>query len=273
MNKQQALETLKHYNEWRRGNDCDLETPLRMPNPKDIGEAIDVAIAALSDAVTLPKTYAYAEVRKCEHCWHVGVDDRADGIACCGSCGWSGDEPKEDKCPSCEIENHMMAACPKCNEEYHLVDSIQISCSPDTANVLEQAAKVCDGLAEQDYCVDVRQAATAIRALIPHELQSDKSALSKIHAIACDPMNSNIDEDETDILTVKRVKSMAWLIRNSNSVTLPDGWVAVPVEIIDRFPEINMGNYTDDNVYELNNWGIEVVQSIQAAPTCEKEKG
>jgi len=45
-----------------------------------------------------------------------------------------------------------------------------------------------------------------------------------------------------------------------------EGWVSVPIEIIDRFPEINMGNYSDDNVYELNNWGIEIVQSIQAAP-------
>jgi hypothetical protein len=31
------------------------------------------------------------------------------------------------------------------------------------ADEREQCAKVCDGLAEQDYCVDVRNAAKAIR--------------------------------------------------------------------------------------------------------------
>jgi hypothetical protein len=53
MNKQQALETLKHYNEWRRDKG-DTED-LIMHEPKVIGEAIDVAIAALSEPVTLPK--------------------------------------------------------------------------------------------------------------------------------------------------------------------------------------------------------------------------
>lgn len=34
------------------------------------------------------------------------------------------------------------------------------------ADALEDAAKICDDLAEQDYCVDVRVASEAIRALI-----------------------------------------------------------------------------------------------------------
>ena len=34
------------------------------------------------------------------------------------------------------------------------------------ADALEEAAKICDELAEQDYCVDVRVASEAIRALI-----------------------------------------------------------------------------------------------------------
>lgn len=43
MNKRKALEVLKKYNKWRRG--CD-KTP--MPEPKDIGWALDVAIKELS---------------------------------------------------------------------------------------------------------------------------------------------------------------------------------------------------------------------------------
>jgi hypothetical protein len=44
MTKREALEILKHYQHWRRGGDGD------MPDPKQIGEAIDVAIAALAEA-------------------------------------------------------------------------------------------------------------------------------------------------------------------------------------------------------------------------------
>lgn len=54
--KDEALQILKDYNAWRRGNDCDLDTTLPMPNPKNVGMAIDFAISALSEpeTVTLP---------------------------------------------------------------------------------------------------------------------------------------------------------------------------------------------------------------------------
>jgi hypothetical protein len=52
MNKQQAIEVLKAHNEWRR--DKGDTKNLTMHEPKVIGEAIDVAIAALSEPVTLP---------------------------------------------------------------------------------------------------------------------------------------------------------------------------------------------------------------------------
>jgi hypothetical protein len=53
MNKQQAIEVLKAHNEWRR--DKSDTKNLTMHEPKVIGEAIDVAIAALSDkTVRLP---------------------------------------------------------------------------------------------------------------------------------------------------------------------------------------------------------------------------
>jgi len=47
MKVQEALHTLKAYNAWRR-DEGDTE-PLKMPEPKVIGKAIDVAISALSD--------------------------------------------------------------------------------------------------------------------------------------------------------------------------------------------------------------------------------
>lgn len=33
----------------------------------------------------------------------------------------------------------------------------------------------------------------------------------------------------------------------------------IPVEILDRFPEINPSNYSHDDVCNLNSWGVEVV--------------
>lgn len=48
------------------------------------------------------------------------------------------------------------------------------------------------------------------------------------------------------------------------SPPIPAYMVMVPREILDRFPELNMSNYSPDNVEVLNNWGIELV--LAAAP-------
>lgn len=41
MNTTEAIEILTEYNKWRRGAE------IKHPNPKKIGEAIDIAVAAL----------------------------------------------------------------------------------------------------------------------------------------------------------------------------------------------------------------------------------
>jgi len=40
---------------------------------------------------------------------------------------------------------------------------------------------------------------------------------------------------------------------------IPEGWVLVPKEILDRFPEINPSNYDHDDACGLNAWGVELV--------------
>lgn len=35
--------------------------------------------------------------------------------------------------------------------------------------------------------------------------------------------------------------------------------------LADGFPEVNLSNYTDDDVSALNNWGFEVVDALRAA--------
>lgn len=45
--------------------------------------------------------------------------------------------------------------------------------------------------------------------------------------------------------------------------SVPDGYVLVPIEIISKFPELNLSNYSYEDIVNINEWGIEV---CQAAP-------
>lgn len=49
MNEKEALHTLISYNLWRRDN--NIPNKYEMPNPTEIGKAIDVAIKVLSEKV------------------------------------------------------------------------------------------------------------------------------------------------------------------------------------------------------------------------------
>ena len=46
---------------------------------------------------------------------------------------------------------------------------------------------------------------------------------------------------------------------------VPAGFVLVPAEIVDRFPEINPSNYDHDDACALNAWGVELV--LAAGPS------
>jgi hypothetical protein len=70
-----------------------------------------------------PKQRIYVEVRECEGCNHIGIDDEHKTLGACHECDWSGPEPVEDKCPGCERENVMAAACPDCGSRYVLAAS------------------------------------------------------------------------------------------------------------------------------------------------------
>lgn len=51
----------------------------------------------------------------------------------------------------------------------------------------------------------------------------------------------------------------------ASPASAPEGYAIVPVEILDRFPEINPSNYDHDGACALNAWGVELV--LSAAPT------
>lgn len=65
----------------------------------------------------------YVEVRECEGCNHIGIDDAHSTLGACHECNWSGPEPVEDKCPGCGRENVIAAACPDCGSRYVLATS------------------------------------------------------------------------------------------------------------------------------------------------------
>ena len=60
----------------------------------------------------------------------------------------------------------------------------------------------------------------------------------------------------------------AWKLAWQAARTVPEGFVMVPVEMLDRFPELNEFNYSHDDVCELNAWGIDLV--LSAAPEGKK---
>lgn len=79
---------------------------------------------ALSDLLPTVRNHRFhIEVRECEGCNHIGIDDAHKTLGACHECDWSGPEPVEDKCPGCERENVMAAACPDCGSRYVLAAS------------------------------------------------------------------------------------------------------------------------------------------------------
>jgi len=75
--------------------------------------------------------FSYVEVRQCDECLHSGLNDAATGEAACHDCDWTGPDPAADKCPGCQSENCMAAACPKCGARYVLLVSEHIEANRD----------------------------------------------------------------------------------------------------------------------------------------------
>ncbi|MDP5889476.1 hypothetical protein ACSESQ_16170 [Pseudomonas aeruginosa] len=88
---------------------------------------------ALARVAELERGKVYVEARQCDECQHGGINDSATGVAACHECDWTGTEPEEDKCPGCQRENCMAAACPQCGARYVLVASEEIAAPPSQA--------------------------------------------------------------------------------------------------------------------------------------------
>ncbi|SDI55145.1 hypothetical protein [Pseudomonas panipatensis] len=83
--------------------------------------------AAQSRLSELEGGKVHVEARQCFGCGHYGINDAADELAACHDCDWTGPDPSEDKCPGCQSENCMAAACPQCGARYVLVACEEIA--------------------------------------------------------------------------------------------------------------------------------------------------
>ena len=58
----------------------------------------------------------------------------------------------------------------------------------------------------------------------------------------------------------------------ASPASVPEGYALVPVEIIDRFQELNPSNYDHDDVCALNAWAVELVLSAAPTPPVSEDR-
>lgn len=187
---EQAEQRLADWDEMRKERDAALAKVERLRESKgDPSGSFDRCMkmmyerdenakrldAALARVAELEKGTVYVEARQCDECQHVGINDSADGLAACHDCDWTGPEPDEDKCPDCQRENCMAAACPQCGARYVLVASEEIASPvaqaqhsvPVAREQLERLVRILDA---HNYAKDA-EALMALLAAAPAQAQ------------------------------------------------------------------------------------------------------
>ncbi|MFK0894515.1 MULTISPECIES: FtsB/FtsL family cell division protein [Pseudomonas aeruginosa group] len=170
--------------------------------------------AALARVAELERGKVYVEARQCDECQHGGINDSATGVAACHECDWTGPEPEEDRCPGCQRENCMAAACPQCGARYVLVASEEIAapvaqaqhCVPE---LLVRAEDFVSGKEVPQAWLDVqaerRRQITAEGWTPEHDDEHDNGEMAR--AAACYALaGSSAPNDGTAALLV----SLAW---------------------------------------------------------------
>ncbi len=106
---------------------------------------------------------------------------------------------------------------------------------------------------------------------IVEQLRSDaEDHIEVANSCDCNPQDTvnwrhaeNAREAATEIEQLRA--KVAELGSRTSPASVLEGYALVPVEILDRFPEINPSNYDHDGACALNAWGVELV--LSAAPT------
>lgn len=120
----------------------DEEPTTAQPSPLQ-SEQAEAERPAVVGYRSMESGMVYVEARQCDECQHGGINDSATGVAACHECDWTGQEPEEDRCPGCQRENCMAAACPQCGARYVLVASEEIAAPVAQAQQLNDLDKQC----------------------------------------------------------------------------------------------------------------------------------
>ncbi|WP_319120982.1 hypothetical protein [Pseudomonas aeruginosa] len=185
--------------------------------------------AALARVAELERGKVYVEARRCDECQHGGINDSATGVAACHECDWTGPEPEEDKCPGCQRENCMAAACPQCGARYVLVASEEIA-----APVAQAQHSVPEGwvqslpLKDHQPCKPNEDRANGYTIPIYSRPVLVEEALRKLRAVLCDPIgNVVIDGSDGDREEVQRALGM---LAAAPGTEVPQAWLDVQAE-------------------------------------------
>jgi hypothetical protein len=154
---------------WENGSPANVQHTYS--DFSDLDAAIQGSAIAGVAPVQAPSSGVYVECRECSECGHTGINDSSPANAHCGQCGWSGPEPKEDRCPECNAENVMGAACPKCSGRYALVAEATAGVAP-CARISEDDLTELERMVSQPsrpacfFPVDADQLANAVLLMI-----------------------------------------------------------------------------------------------------------
>ncbi|WP_303676679.1 hypothetical protein [Pseudomonas aeruginosa] len=136
-----ALAEVNRLRESKGDPSGSFDRCMRMMYERDENaKRLDAALARIAE---LERGKVYVEARQCDECQHGGINDSATGVAACHECDWTGPEPEEDRCPGCQRENCMAAACPQCGARYVLVASEEIAAPVAQAQQLHDLDKQC----------------------------------------------------------------------------------------------------------------------------------
>lgn len=128
-----------------------------------IAFARDILAAPPVDQQAAASNQVYVEVRQCDRCDHIGINDGHDADAACHTCEWSGPSPVEDKCPGCGNTNCMGIACPKCSALYTLLAdgrflADEVSTATPASAGERAAFEIVGATAALQECVDAADA-------------------------------------------------------------------------------------------------------------------
>lgn len=130
-------------------------------------------------------------------------------------------------------------------------------CEPDNATETQDDTRRMNWLAS--HVVEVRE---------PLPYGSHAIFFAQCDADDDEPYHTRLREqiDEAMLAAAPQVERRDGDTVSPDTSAVPDGYALVSIDLLNKFPELNICNYNHDDVGELNSWGIELVSSTDQKP-------